>query len=327
MAWSIFQQGGGQGAAATWADDLLRLLGAPKTPGNEQVIYDWEVSEGGGGVYNPLNTGPAMYVGHPEWSGGSQYGGGAANYTSWQTGLLGSAYYIENKTGQTPGYKTIQQNLQTNQPVAARASIINSPWAASHYGGGASFSNAPFPGRKSALPGGGKITTAAAMQCPSFWVSFLSGPTGIGSYLECHAVNRVGIGGIASFLADPVDALERIGLVVFGALLVLLGIGILAMGPARQIANAPVPLARGISATQRIGRLGGPSKAVRQEKSRRMALAERNTSIGEKKVEIKELRERRLAANARPRQRRPVSEDIRAKRAARQRAKTTANSS
>ena len=55
MAWSIFSDGGGPGAAVTWAQDLLGQIGAPQSTANEQVIYDWEVSEGGGGRYNPLN--------------------------------------------------------------------------------------------------------------------------------------------------------------------------------------------------------------------------------------------------------------------------------
>src|SRR6266567_2752560 len=76
MPWSIFQQGGGPGAAATWSEEALRRIGAPANTPNKQLIYDWEVSEGGGGAYNPLNEGPDP--GKPWLSGGSHYGGGSA---------------------------------------------------------------------------------------------------------------------------------------------------------------------------------------------------------------------------------------------------------
>lgn len=85
MAWSIFKEGGGKGTAQAWAQSLLQAIGAPVTPSNTQVIYDWEVSEGGGGKYNPLNQGPVP--GHPELTTtGSQFGGGAADYKSYSAG-------------------------------------------------------------------------------------------------------------------------------------------------------------------------------------------------------------------------------------------------
>lgn len=143
MAWSIFQQGGGDNVAVAWAQQLLTKLGVPVTPGNTEFIYQWEKSEGGGGKYNPLNTG-SVY-GHPELTTtGSQYGGGANDFASWDAGLTGSAINIE-----TPGpdnYPAIVSALRNNDPAGARQALWQSGWAASHYGYGANWSNAALPG-------------------------------------------------------------------------------------------------------------------------------------------------------------------------------------
>lgn len=149
MAWSIFTQGGGNGAALSWAVDLLHKLGAPTSAGNQQVIYDWEVSEGGGGTYNPLNQGvdPANTS---LTSGGNSSGGGAANYVSWAAGLQGAADYLS-----MPNFSKIGDDLRANNPAAARNDIITSPWAASHYGNGRAFSNAGIPGAQTPLPAAG----------------------------------------------------------------------------------------------------------------------------------------------------------------------------
>lgn len=143
MAWSIFQQGGGDSVAVSWAQQLLTKLGVPVTPGNTEFIYQWEKSEGGGGAYNPLNTG-SVYN-HPELTTtGSQYGGGANDFASWDAGLTGSAINI-----QTPGpdnYPAIITALKNNDPTAARQALWNSGWAASHYGYGSNWSDAALPG-------------------------------------------------------------------------------------------------------------------------------------------------------------------------------------
>lgn len=149
MAWSIFTNGGGDEVAVGWAQQFLTALGAPVTPGNVQFVYDWEKSEGGGGKYNPLNTGPVAQ--HPEWTTtGEQYGGGAADYTSWDTGIMGPVYYLQHYQQGT--YSKILSALRANDPVGARAALWASPWAASHYGYGSNWSNAPVPGGQPVLP-------------------------------------------------------------------------------------------------------------------------------------------------------------------------------
>jgi len=148
MPWSIFTQGGGDDVAVGWAQELLKSIDAPLTPGNLQFIYDWEVSEGSGGKYNPLNQGPVP--GQPQLTTtGSQYGGGAADFASWTAGLQGAADYLEMSN-----FTAILQALRQNNPAAAKQALIASPWASSHYDYGAAFSDQPLPGGKAVIPAG-----------------------------------------------------------------------------------------------------------------------------------------------------------------------------
>jgi hypothetical protein len=162
MAWSIFTNGGGPQVAVGWAQQFLKRIGAPVTPGNVEFVYQWEKSEGGGGKYNPLNQGPVQ--GHPELTTtGEQFGGGAADYASWDAGLQGAYYFLHYNF-----YKGVLQNLQANNPAAARAALWASPWAASHYGYGKNWYFGTIPGGTPILPGsaeamagsGGGNTTA-----------------------------------------------------------------------------------------------------------------------------------------------------------------------
>jgi hypothetical protein len=145
MAWSIFTNGGGDSVAVAWAKQFLQTIGAPVTPGNTEFVYQWEKSEGGGGAYNPLNQGPVP--GQPQLTTtGSQYGGGAADYASWQAGLTGAAAYLN-----MPYYTQVLSDLKANDPAGARTALWQSPWAASHYGYGTNWSNVPLPGNASTV--------------------------------------------------------------------------------------------------------------------------------------------------------------------------------
>jgi hypothetical protein len=178
MPWSIFTDGGGPGAAATWAVDLLKKIGAPITKGNEQFVFDWETSEGGGGKYNPLNQGPD--IANPSLtSTGPQYGGGAADYVSWSAGLQGAADYLSYAN-----FSAIRDALRANQPEQARADLIASPWAASHYGG--HLSEAALPGQASALaPQGGDPSSSSSSSSPT---SVVGAVTGLGADLKTYAI-------------------------------------------------------------------------------------------------------------------------------------------
>jgi hypothetical protein len=140
MPWSIFREGGGPGVAVTWAQQLLQMLGVSETPQNVQFVYDWEVSEGSGGKYNPLNQGPVP--GHPELTTtGQQYGGGAADFASWQAGLQGAADFIRMSF-----YSGVLSGLKQGSYGAAEQALWQSPWASSHYGYGSRWSTATPPG-------------------------------------------------------------------------------------------------------------------------------------------------------------------------------------
>lgn len=203
MAWSIFKDGGGKPAAQAWAQDLLQGIGAPATTGNIQVIYDWEVSEGGGGKYNPLNQGPVP--GHPELTTtGSQYGGGAADYASFQAGLQGAVDYLNMKN-----YASIKKALVAGDSSAARAAIIASPWAGSHYGNGSTFSTEPLPGQATALPG---ITNANFItDLPGSIVGSVTGGV-LDTVLSMLGVK------------DVKDLAERAGLMFMGVVLMTIGL-------------------------------------------------------------------------------------------------------
>jgi len=220
MPWSIFTDGGGDGAALTWARDLLSRLGAPDNPSNEQFVYDWEKSEGGGGKFNPLNQGPVP--GHPELTTtGSQYGGGAADYASWDAGLQGAVDYIN-----MPNYTAVKAALMAGNGAQARSALIQSPWAASHYGNGSAFSNAAVPGQASALPG---FTGSGSDTGPG-------GVTGASNITQASWTSNLGpfFGGLLSGLTglpfadlSPLnikDLIQRGALIVLGTILLVIGI-------------------------------------------------------------------------------------------------------
>lgn len=219
MAWSVFTQGGGDGAALTWAQQLLQALGAPVTPGDEQFIYDWEQSEGGGGKYNPLNQGPVP--GQPQLTTtGSQYGGGAADYASYAAGIQGAVDYLNMSN-----YTAVKQALMNNDPQGARSALIASPWASSHYGYGAAFSNAPLPGQATSLLGGTATDASASTGSAEStnWLSdLLSGkPQGFselfgGLFSGSTATSNIG--------SDIKQWLVRGSLILFGAIILIVGL-------------------------------------------------------------------------------------------------------
>jgi hypothetical protein len=221
MAWSIFTNGGGDPAAVAWAKALLTKIGAPVTPANTQVIYDWEVSEGGGGKYNPLNQGPVP--GAPNLTTtGQQYGGGAADYASVAAGLEGAAAYLS-----MPNFAAIKQDLIAGNAQGARGAIIASPWAASHYGGGSAFAT-------KALPNGSQSITAADLK--NGYAVTASGQILHGTQdskyansandLNINPKNWLGIDlGPASALFQTAGW-ERIGFILAGAILFLMGMAV-----------------------------------------------------------------------------------------------------
>lgn len=137
MSWSIFDHGG-KSAAALWAHDALIVGGCPTTPAMVDFVFDWEVSEGGGGLNNPTNCGPLTFAQCDGWhlpfrvasSTGEQYGGGAADYATREDGIKATVNYwhMDNYTG-------LYAAMKRGDADGARQALIASPWAASHYHG------------------------------------------------------------------------------------------------------------------------------------------------------------------------------------------------
>lgn len=227
MAWSIFTDGGGKGTAQAWAQSLLQAIGAPVTPATTQVVYDWEVSEGGGGQYNPLNQGPVP--GHPELTISSR-GGGSADYKSYAAGLQGAADYLSMSN-----FQAIKKALVAGNADAARAAIIASPWAGSHYGNGSAFSTEPLPGQTTALPG---ITNAnfhhgagdvAGVISDGLFVGFIKG-----------LMSTFGI-------TDIKDLAERAALLIVGFWILLIGIIKVSGTEERAKQGAKLIIGKGVS--------------------------------------------------------------------------------
>jgi hypothetical protein len=88
------------------------------------------------------------------------------------------------------------------------------------------------------------------------------------------------------------SVLERIGLVIFGAVLVIIGIVILALPAAKQAATTAASIRRGGNA------LGMASGAAAEDSARRQAIATQANEIGVRKVALQEQREARLARSS-----------------------------
>lgn len=98
-----------------------------------------------------------------------------------------------------------------------------------------------------------------------------------------------GSAGSAALGAGLKSWLERIGLVILGGLLIIVGVVIFAMPAAKKAAGVAVSTNRGLSAARNLGGAGAADRARRQD------IADRSIAIGEKKVAIQQQRENRLA--------------------------------
>lgn len=108
-------------------------------------------------------------------------------------------------------------------------------------------------------------------------------------------------GSIIQFLADPKDALERIGLVLFGAVFIILGMTVLVLGGGRL--KSAAGMAVGGATRGASSRISGAVSGVSADKQRRLQISEKANELGERKLALKEKREQRLSVN--PPRRRP----------------------
>lgn len=216
MPWSIFSTGGGNAAAATWAQDLLKRLNLPATNWREQFVYNWEKSEGGGGKNNPLNEGPV--TGQPTLTTtGQQYGGGAADYKSITAGLQGAVDYLH-----MPNYAPVLQQLDQGSYTGAAHALWDSPWAGGHYGYGKNWNTSPFPGQTGPIQGaapGAQATltsyTQTTTKATAVKAAGLAGGTNILAQIDAFLNPGTTKGGFLSFLTVTHDV-KTLALLILG---------------------------------------------------------------------------------------------------------------
>src|SRR5260370_13154179 len=131
-------------------------------------------------------------------------------------------------------------------------------------------------------PGTAASTTSFLPGNPLDWIKqFLLGPLApfVGGNSGSGALGA--LGKILNFLSNPTDALERIGLILFGAVLILVGLFVLSQGTtagkaARQVALAP---ARGAATPIRGAASGGNAEPQQLDEvqMQRIAIGERPT--------------------------------------------------
>jgi hypothetical protein len=131
----------------------------------------------------------------------------------------------------------------------------------------------------------------ATAQTTSFWsavgnaiANVIPGGTG------AQAVGNV----LATLLTNPVDILERGALMVFGGILVIIGL-VMFMGVGNVKSGAEG--AANLAGMPERRALSGAQSA---DKAARLELAQKNASIGERKVALKERREQRLENRGKP---------------------------
>jgi hypothetical protein len=219
MAWSLFDQTAV--SPISWAQSELASLGVPLTAVNEQSLIAWALREGGGGTYNPLNTS------QPEPGSTTFNSSGVQDYPSWDTGIEGTTATIEQSA-----YTQIYADLQAGTGIGATSEL--GTWSggaydslASTWGEAGQYLNGqstPLPSGTSGSSGSGtQQATLASFNPlnPSTWV-----PSILGSVIGSSGIE---------------DALERGALIVFGAILVIIGIIRLTGGSNQKITlNMPV---------------------------------------------------------------------------------------
>lgn len=279
-----------QETLGSWAKSLLRALGAPASSSNIAAVSGWENQEGGGGAYNPLNT---TYDLPPDSDFNTI---GVKNYNSWGQGIRATVDTLKG------GYPGIVGSLRSGQGLSGPGvSGDLSTWSG---GGYSSVSPASAqmentvrgpngPGVSAHVSGSAGGSSNASGGCPSF----LSDPWG---WFSCNSVKNAA-GGLGKYFLDPIDALERVGLVIFGAILIIIGIAILGFGPAKSALQIAAGVSREGRSVARIASAGGsssagpPSEDQSEERSKRLELAERNLVLGERKQDFRESRELRLS--------------------------------
>lgn len=200
----------------------------------------------------------------------------------------------------------ISDQLWTNNPEAAAeqaARIAEQPAQSYFASQGRQTVNAKWHASQQILAGkhstGGMpvdvgLTSAGDLPIP------VGGPI-VGSIFSWLFGGGGPLGSIAGgFKGNVVDWLERGGLILFGALLVIVGILVLAAPGAARVAETAAEtrsLGRrtGVMSTDAAKNFEARSAEREADRERRTAIADRSLAIGERKVSVMEQREQRLA--------------------------------
>lgn len=223
MAWSLFDQT--QVSPLAWAQAELQSLGVPLTPANEQSLIAWALLEGGGGTYNPLNTS------QPEPGSSSFNSDRVQNYPNWQTGYEGTTATIDQQD-----YTQIKADLSAGTGIAPTPEL--STWSGNGYDSLSKTWNEAgqyMSGQKANPPAGSQnASTAASSVLPSVL------PGNLGSVLGGLVGKLFGSTVGAAVGHDLADVLERGALILFGAILIIIGLLRLAGSETKITLNQPV---------------------------------------------------------------------------------------
>lgn len=251
--------------AQSWAEAILSDLGAPDSAADIETLEDWFAREGGGGENNPLNTTLVT-----SGSIGSINSAGVQSYSTPAAGASADAQTIES------GYPAILSALQSGSGFVGSTNSSISSELSEWSGGGYSSVNG---------------------------TSTVSAPVTTDSSLNPFSVFQ----SLGDFFTDltSADLWERGGLVMFGVMLIIIGLVILGTGPALAALGMTARTGRGIrSVSSSFGSSagpGGPTEEEKADRNRRLNLAEENASIGRMKVETQAKREARLSrSNSEP---------------------------
>ena len=198
MAWSLFDQSAVSPLA--WAQEQLQSLGVPLTTANEQSLIAWALLEGGGGTYNPLNTSL------PEPGSTTFNSYGVQNYTDWAEGIT-----ADTSTINEAAYTQIKSDLTAGTGIGATPELDT--WSGNGYGSlSATWGEAGqyMSGKTASLP--------AANSGKGSGVSFdILDPTTWGPAIADSIIG-------STFGKDITDLMERGALIIFGAVLLIIGI-------------------------------------------------------------------------------------------------------
>jgi hypothetical protein len=222
MSWSLFDQTAV--SPLSWAQAELQSLGVPLTAANEQSLIAWALLEGGGGTYNPLNTSL------PEPGSVKINSDGVQSYTSWDQGVQATTSTIDESY-----YTQILADLKAGSGIGTTPEL--STWSGNGYdslSGTWNEAGQYMSGQASPLPAGASGVSTASYNP----LSILPGDLGsvVGSLVGKVFGATVG----KAFTGDITDVLERGALMLFGAVLVVIGLLKITGNETKITLNQPV---------------------------------------------------------------------------------------